>query len=182
MGCERFTAKKWLCGRDGPVMLDTNLLSNAVAEALSEHGCVSAWLGIGNALFLGFGTEPIAPRDAEGRRTVPPYELQTDMASWRLVGGASVSSNAERGPAERAVEGLVGRPVVDWRLRGGRGLEVEFVDGWILEVVPPGEPDPDWPDSEEWWFNLPGSRFVGVGSGGRVVAGSTSSEDRTPEL
>jgi hypothetical protein len=149
------------------------LLTDAVAEALAGHRCVSAWLGYGNALFLGFGSEPIPPRDPEGRRTMPPYELQTSMAGWRVGGDASADSDGERGPGERAVAALVGRPVVRWRLNDRRGVEIEFAGGWLLEVVPPAEVEPDWSDLDEWWFCLPGSRFVGVSSGGRVIAGRT---------
>ena len=138
------------------------LLDEALAAALSGHRCVSAWLGYGNALFLGFGSEVVSPRNPDGRRTVPPYELQTSMAA---------DSDDERESAERAVEALVGRVVVRWQLKDHHGLEVEFAGGWLLEVIPPSEIDPDWSDLDEWWFCLPGSRFVGVGSDGRVVAG-----------
>lgn len=146
----------------------TELLADAVAEALSGHRCVSAWLGYGNALFLGFGVQPVPPRDPEGHRTAPPYELQTSTAGWRVGGLVAASSDGTREPAERAVAELIGRQVVCWRLNDRRGLHVEFAGGWLLEVVPPPEDDPEF---DEWWFCLPGSRYVGVGSGGRVVAG-----------
>jgi hypothetical protein len=68
------------------------LLANAIAETLSGCRCVSAWLGYGNALFLGFGSEMIAPRNSQGRRTKPPYELQTSMAGWRVSGDEAASS------------------------------------------------------------------------------------------
>jgi hypothetical protein len=155
------------------VTLYRSLLTDAVGEALSGHRCVSAWLGIGNALFLGFGSGSIAPRTAEGSRTNPPYELQTSMAGWRVVGDVSVSSETEQGPAERVVESLVGRSVVGWRLHDNHALEVEFTDGRLLEVAPSTEPAPEDHDLDEWWFCLPGWRYVGVGCGGRIVAGDT---------
>ncbi|HBI46682.1 MAG TPA: hypothetical protein DDY78_28085 [Planctomycetales bacterium] len=149
------------------------LLANAIAEALSGRQCVSAWLGYGNALFLGFGSETIAPRNSQGRRTKPPYELQTSMAGWRVSGDEAASSEDERNLAERSVAGLIGRPVASWRLTTRFDLEVEFAGGGTLEVVPPSEVDPEWSDLDNWWFCLPGDCFIGVGSGGRVVAGRT---------
>jgi hypothetical protein len=153
----------------------TELLVDAVAEALSGHRCVSAWLGYGNALFLGFGVQTLPPRNSEGRRTVPPYELQTSMAGWRVGGLIAASSDGEREPTERAVAELIGRQVVCWRLNDRRGLQVEFADGCLLEVAPAFEVDPAFPDLDEWWFCLPGSRYVGVGGGGQVVAGHSGS-------
>jgi hypothetical protein len=144
------------------------VLDEAVAEALSGRRCVSAWLGYGNVLFLGFGAAVVPPRNAEGRRTEPPYELQTETAGWRVRDLDAACSDDERAPAERAIGKLIGRPVAHWQLSDRRSLRVDFAGGAILEVIPPSE---DSPDSDEWWFFLPESRLVGVGGGGEVVSG-----------
>ena len=149
---------------------DLSLLADAVAEALSGHRCVSAWLGYGNALFLGFGSEVMAPFTFDGPHTQPPFELQTSMADWRV---GAVGCEDELEPAERAVVELIGRPVVGWELRDGRALTVEFEGGRTLEVTPPEEAVPDL---DEWWFCLPGSRYVGVSGTGQVVAGDSGYE------
>jgi hypothetical protein len=146
---------------------DPSLLADAVAEALSGRHCVFAWLGYGNALFLGFGAAPIRPTTADGHQPIPPFELQTSMADWRI---GSVSCDDDQEPAERAAVNLIGRPVVSWRLRNARALFVEFAGGRTLEVTPPEEPVPDL---DEWWFCLPGSRFVGVSGTGQIIAGDS---------
>jgi hypothetical protein len=144
-----------------------SLLTDAVAEALSGHRCVSAWLGYGNALFLGFGPERLAPLTPDGQRSLPPFELQTSMADWRV---GSVSCEDERESAERAIAELVDRPVTGWRLSNGRSLTIEFSGGRALQV---GPPDEAVPDLDEWWFCLPGSRFVGVDGEGQIISGDS---------
>ncbi|MBX7102429.1 MAG: hypothetical protein K1X57_00005, partial [Gemmataceae bacterium] len=46
-------------------------------------------------------------------------------------------------------------------------------DGARLDVLPPVDADSKWIALDEWWFCLPGSRYVGVGGGGRLVEGHT---------
>jgi hypothetical protein len=144
-----------------------SLLADAVAEALSGHHCISAWLGYGSALFLGFGSGPILAPHPNGRHPVPSFELQTSGADWRV---GAISCDDERKLADRAVAGLVGQPVASWRLVGARALTVKFADGQTLEVTPPDELVPDL---DEWWFCLPGSRFVGVNGMGQIIAGDS---------
>jgi hypothetical protein len=159
------------------VLQGFELLEATVVEALSGHRCVSGWLGYGSALFLGFGSEQLPERDANDRRTEPPYELQTSMAGWRVGGATSADSESEREAAEGAVRALVGRSVVRWRLIDRGGLVVEFAGGCRLEVLPPSEVDPERSDlDDEWWFCMPGSRYVGVGGGGRVIEGRTDQQ------
>lgn len=153
-------------------MQDFELLEAAVSEALSGHRCVSGWLGYGSALFLGFGTEQLPERDASGRRTEPPYELQTSITDWRVVGETSTDSESERETTELNVRALVGRTVRCWWLIDRRNLIIEFADGCRLEVLPP-EVDAEWSDLDAWWFCMPGSRFVGIGRDGRIVKGRT---------
>lgn len=146
-----------------------DILADAVAEAVSGHRCVSAWLGYGNVLFLGFGGAPIEPFTPAGRPAEPPYELHANMADWRVSGGdLAAGADDERDLAERAVSALLGRPVVAWRLGARHALSVEFAGGQLLEVVPLG--DADVADSDGWSVTLPGGRVVAVSCGGQVAA------------
>lgn len=158
-------------------------LEAAVGQALSGHRCVSGWLGYGNTLFLGFGSKELPERDASGRRSTPPYELQTSMASWHVECAMSADSDNKRWTAEQAIQALIGRSVAAWRLTDYRGLVVEFDAGTWLEVAVPSEVDPESSDLDQWWFCLPGSRYLGIGSNGRVVEGWTNrpSDSNGPE-
>src|SRR5687767_4922408 len=112
-----------------------DLLDNAIAQALSGHRCVSAWLGYGHVLFIGFGSE-LVPQRPDGRHSDPPYELQTSLSEWRVTAGAGVTGESGREGAELAVAELIGRSVVRWRLTDRYGLEIEFDGGWTLELLP----------------------------------------------
>ena len=151
--------------------MSTTLLGT-IEEAISGHRCVTAWLGYGNALFLGFGPDVLPFRAPDGRRSKPPFELQTSLAGWRIDGEICASADDEPAVAELAVGELIGKPVVRWELQDERYLKIEFESDSQLQLLPPKEVDLDL---EEWWFCLPGSRYVGVGSDGRIVEGSTDS-------
>src|SRR5437773_10472133 len=87
-----------------------DLVAAALAEALSRNQCVSAWLGPGNVLFLGLGTAIIAERDPDGRRSTPPYELQTNFADWTIEcpGGPTIPA-ADPDRSEEAAPALTRR-------------------------------------------------------------------------
>jgi hypothetical protein len=145
-----------------------DLLSDAVAEALDGHCCASGWLGYANVLFLGFGDAPVPPRTDDGRRTGPPYEVNANRADWRIDGdGLAACADDDRGPAERAVAALIGRPVVGWSLGAGHALTVQFDRGLTVRVDP--WLDPDEARWDAWSVSLPG-RLVAVSCGGRVAA------------
>jgi hypothetical protein len=82
----------------------------------------------------------------------------------------AIGNNDDRERAESAITDLIGRSVVGWQLNGARVLRVEFTGSRTLEVQPPEELVPDL---DEWWFCLPGSRFVGVSGTGQIVAGDS---------
>jgi hypothetical protein len=149
---------------DGP-----DILNAALAEALDRRQCVSAWLGHGTALFLGLGTAVLADRDEDGRRTRPPYEVQTNLADWTVgwQGGPVVNDN-DRPRAETAAQSLVGRPVAGWNLSDDATLSVRFHGGLVLTVAPMN--DGESADKTAWWVCLPGGRIVAVACDGRVVA------------
>ena len=164
--------------------LDPEMLANAAAEALSGHRCVSGWLGYGNALFLGFGSQPIPARRIDGRRSSPPYELQTSIAIWRVIGNIVASCEDERGLAEEAIQALIGLSVAGWQLSDNSGLEIEFVDRWRLDIAPPAEIDPE--GTSTWTFG--GFALQAIASSVLVPAGKWSQaipavrEARTPNL
>ena len=147
-----------------------NLLIDAISMALSGNRCVSVWLGYGNVLFLGFGVESMPARNLDGKRPTPPYELQTESASWILRGPTAACSEDDRLSANQALAGLLGQAVVAWRLDDNRCLQIEFSDNGAMEIIPSVKADSD---SQQWWFCLPGSKFVGIGVGGRVISGTT---------
>lgn len=150
-----------------------DVLNRALTTALTGHRCVSGWLGYGRVLFLGFGPSVIPPINSDGRHSKPPYELTTDLAGWRIRGGFGADSDDTHDKATAAVSALIGRPVCNWHVKDSRSLHVEFDDGWSIDVVPPSNIDPDDRDLSEWYFFLPGHRYVGIGAGGGAVAGRT---------
>jgi len=145
------------------------LLTEAVARAVSGNLCVSAWLGFANVLFLGFGKVPQGPRGPDGRWPLAPFEIETNMADWRVSCGASVvSRDDEREQTERCASALVGRPVTGWRLGDRHALTLEFDDTCTLEIIPFS--DPDVADSDAWCVSSPDRRIVAVSCDGRVVS------------
>jgi hypothetical protein len=157
---------------------DMELLESSVGDALSGRHCVSAWLGYGNVLFLGFGPDLIPLRTPEGRHTIPPYELQTSIAEWCLRGDTTADLEDEAEFAEEAVSALIGLSVVRWQLTPALGLRIEFTGSRLLEITPPSEIDAEDKDLDWWWLCLPDFQFVGVGGNGHVISGRTDGPAR----
>jgi hypothetical protein len=135
--------------------------------ALTGRLCVSAWLGYGTVLFVGFGEHVLPERGADGRHPMPPYELQTNFADWSVLGpDGAVSADSGRGALEAAARSLIGRRVVGWELLALRGLQVAFAGGVELAVAP-------WPASEgvadAWSLESPDGKVVAVSTGGQVA-------------
>jgi hypothetical protein len=109
-------------------------------DAFNGRRCVSAWLGHGDVLFLGFGESVLPVRDSEGVRSEPQFELQTNLAAWSVTGpDISVSSDPEetdRQSLEAAAESLIGEQVVSWALRANNFLSLAFTGGKMLHVIP----------------------------------------------
>jgi hypothetical protein len=145
-----------------------SVLTDGLAEALSGHRCVSGWLGYSEVLFLGFGSESLPERGADGWRPMPPYEVQTHFADWSVAQAERENGpDAERAAAEAAVAGLVGRPVVSWELGEAGSLAVRFDGGLLVRVSP-------WPESgEAWSLVMPEGRFIAVACDGRAAVGCT---------
>jgi hypothetical protein len=146
-----------------------DIVAAALAEGLSRNQCVSAWLGPGNVLFLGLGTAVIAERDPDGRRSTPPYELQTNFADWtiELPGGPTIAAD-DRDRSRAAARALIGRPVLEWQVGDGHALQIHFHGGLLLNVAP--TVGPELAGKAAWWLCLPGGRTVAVACDGRVIA------------
>lgn len=150
-----------------------------------SHRCVSAWLGYGDVLFLGFG-EHILPRVQAGERHArPPYELDSNFASWRVEGPVTAQwtdegSSTQRADLTAAVESLIGERVEAWELLDRLGLRLVFSGSKALVVEP-------WPTSdgidEAWSLSAPDQHILAVSNDGRtiIVPAETPLSDWFPE-
>lgn len=131
-----------------------------------SHGCVSAWLGYGDVLFLGFG-EHIVPRGRAGERHPrPPYELESNFSAWRVDGPVSAAWEDDSSPTAAAAESLVGERVLSWELLDGLGLRLVFSGGKVL-VVEPWAPSEGISDA--WSLTAPDGLILAVSTDGRTV-------------
>ena len=154
----------------------------AISVALQGKICVSGWLGYGNALFLGFGSDVLPARSEDGRRSKPPYELQTSLAIWEIKSSTNADTESERAIASAAVQELIGLPVVAFTILNNLELLIEFRGSSSLRLRHTRGGDSTEIDLDLWWICVPGSRFIGVGYDGEIVVGSTLSpeNDRSP--
>ncbi|NVB81479.1 MAG: hypothetical protein HOV81_23995 [Kofleriaceae bacterium] len=153
-------------------------------DAFSHHA-VSAWLGYGDVLFLGFG-ERVLPRVQAGERHArPPYELTSNFASWRVEGPVAAQWTDEGSPTERAeltaaAESLIGERVEAWVLLDQLGLRLVFTGSKVLIVEP-------WPTSDDiadaWSLTGPDERILAVSNDGRsiIVQAETPVRDWFPD-
>lgn len=151
-----------------------------------SHRCVSAWLGYADVLFLGFG-ERVLPRVQAGERHAPPpYELNSNFASWRVEGPVAAQWTDEGSPTERAdltaaAESLVGEGVVAWELLDRLALRLVFTGSKVLVVEP-------WPTadgiSEAWSLTAPDEHILAVSNDGRttIVPAETPVRDWFPQI
>jgi len=136
-------------------------------KALDGKRCVSAWLGHGNVLFLGFDQDVLLERGEDGRRSKPSFELETNFADWSVEGAMTTSSaHSTRADLDAAAESLVGEQVVSWELLKRNGLRVAFTAAKVLTVMP-------WRAEEglvdAWSVTSPDGRIVAVATDGRAV-------------
>jgi len=134
-------------------------------EALDGHRCVTAWLGHGSVLFLGFGETVLPIRDQDGRHTKPPYELETNFADWR-VDGPSKASTIDSNDVQllSAAESLIGEKVLNWELLETKKLRVTFTGNKRLQIE-------GWNEAEEktdaWSLRSPDRFILAVATDGR---------------
>jgi hypothetical protein len=148
--------------------------------------CVSAWLGYGDVLFLGFG-EDVMPRVQSGERHPrPPYELNSNFASWRVEGPITAQWTDEGSPTERAeltaaAESLIGERVLAWELLDQLALRLVFTGSKVL-VVEPWRPS-DGID-EAWSLTAPDELILAVSNDGRaiIVPAETPVRDWFPDI
>ena len=142
-----------------------------ILQALEGRRCVSAWLGHGDALFLGIDDEALRvpqPGDAQPRA---PIELETNYAAWSVEGPVSATwtdseSEAESAQLRAAAESLVGERVVGWELLERLALRVEFSGNKVLTVQP-------WPVSDgvsdAWSLRSTDKHILAISNDGRMV-------------
>jgi hypothetical protein len=136
-------------------------------EALAGRRCVSAWLGYGEVLFLGFGEEVLPERDADGRHPSPPFQLATNFADWSVAGAVvAASAESERVDLEAAAASLVGQRVVAGEALEGNRLRIEFAQGQLFVVGPWGVEEGL---SDAWSVQSPDGRLLAVATDGRAV-------------
>jgi len=68
-----------------------------LSEAFEGHRCVTAWLGYGSVLFLGFGETVLPALDQSGHHTQPPFELEINIAKMMGESNSSTSINTFSG-------------------------------------------------------------------------------------
>lgn len=138
-----------------------------ISDAFTGHRCVTAWLGYGNVLFLGFGETVLPVRDKDGRHTRPPYELETNFADWRIEGPVRASSvSSDQATLTEAAGSLIGEEVLCCEVAQRTRLRLSFAGGKLLAVdawnVADGLAD-------AWCLKSPDGRILGVANDGRFV-------------
>ncbi len=136
-------------------------------EAFAQRRCVSAWLGYGDVLFLGFGDGLPRLCEDDGRRRRPPFELETNFADWLIEGPtAPVTADPDRAQLEAAAQSLVGEQVTNWELLESNGLRLTFSGTKVLKVVPWSAADGL---SDAWCVESPDGLILAVATDGQAV-------------
>lgn len=143
-----------------------------VDNALSGRLCVTAWLGYGQVLFIGFGDEPYEGGGADVRHPRPPVEIETNFAEWRIDGPGPIAvSDDELPTAESAAFDLIGRRVVNWGfIEPSIGLVVSFSGGKNLTIIPWA--DDDSRNTDAWSITLPDDRVLAFSTCGKIAFAS----------
>ena len=138
-----------------------------LSEAFTGHRCVTAWLGYGSVLFLGFGEKVLSERDQHGRHTRPPFELETNFADWFVEGPTiAASADSDRAQLIAAAESLIGEQVVSWELPESKNLRVTFTGKKLFAVEAWGTEDGL---ADAWCLKSPDGRILAVATDGRFV-------------
>lgn len=139
--------------------------------AFDDQRCVSAWLGYGDVLFLGLGSDVLPRPQAGERHPAPPFELETNYAAWRIDGDISAEcsdseSSSDTAKLTTAAESLVGETVLAWQLLEGSTLRLVFTGEKVL-IVEPWQPRDAISDA--WSISAPDGKVLAVSNDGRVV-------------
>ena len=139
------------------------LLDSAIVGRL----CVQAWLGHGDAMFLGLGGEvspPPTPCSSPTgisylRHHQPDYELQTYSSDWILRDGDTIRASSFDDPkAREGCTSLLGLKALAWHfLHPSWGISVTFDSGILFEVLP--YKDGRDADSDAWGLRGPGGLY-----------------------
>lgn len=140
-------------------------LRDTLRDALTTRMCVSAWLGYGNALFIGFGDSVIPARDEQGHRNRPLYEITTEGADWNI---GKTTCEDEDDDVQQAVAALIGLRVLTWQLDDSARLTIQFVGNINLQIIPDDE---ILSDMDQWWVRTPADQCIGIGTARSVISG-----------
>lgn len=145
--------------------------ASRIREALEGRRCVSAWLGHGDALFLGIDDEVVPGPEPGEPRPRPPIELETNYAAWSVEGPVNAAwtdseSEAESAQLTVAAESLVGERIIGWELLDRLALRVKFSGNKVLTVQP-------WPVtdgvSDAWSLRSSDKHILVASNDGRLV-------------
>lgn len=124
--------------------------------------CVQAWLGYGSALFLGFGDTVLDRQNGVRGHPIPPLELSTNYADWRIIRSAEVfdSNHIARTEAESIFVDLLGRDVTAVAVND-QTWSITIVLAPSVEVIANAWEEPLEPDVDAWAVRLPdGNRII----------------------
>lgn len=138
-----------------------------LSEAFTGHRCVTAWLGYGTVLFLGFGETVLPIRDKDGRHTQPSFELETNFSDWRINGPINAwSGNSNREVLIAAAESLIGEAILSGEVGQRKRLAISFTGGKSL-FIESWNSTPDLADA--WSLKSPDGRILAMATDGRFV-------------
>lgn len=140
----------------------TRLISELEAAINGENVCVQAWLGIADVLFVGFGTEVLAPVPPKGKHPIPPYEINTNLSHWTVYKKFQVVGSSHDDPRARAAsDTLVGKTALTFLLSPDlRHLRIEFSEGIALEIIPYEKVKDDRDDFRVWDLRLTDGQYL----------------------
>lgn len=158
--------------------LSLKTLEKALDSGIKEKICVQVWLGHGETLFIGFGEKILPPTSLGRSHPLPPCELQTHFADWRIENDQGVFNSEENGRLQgaHAVHALVGSCVVGWNfLNLPTNLLIRFEGNVSLHVIswPTAELKPDELEQDAWVLRMPDGKYLAVSCSGRIVSEDT---------
>jgi hypothetical protein len=149
------------------VFLNKSELTDRIQEAFDGQRCISAWLGYGDVLFMGFGKLVVPECNQAGQRNPSPFQLATNFADWSIEGPIMASSDeTNRTLLNAAAESLMGEDIVSWDLHETMELHLAFTHEKFFKIVP-------WSLAEglsdAWCLTSPDGRILAVATDGRSV-------------
>ena len=144
----------------------------AVSTAFKDTLCSQIWLGHGDALFIGFGTEVLPHHIDRTPHPIPLYELQTNFSNWTIKSiNDNDENNTDYSHSIKMASILLGKHVFSWQFNGSytkltvlfeSNLSLDIV-GWDIEDV-----DNDLKDSDAWSIKIANGTHYSVSCNGGI--------------